>query len=506
MLAALAEARSLALLTLFAVGLVLGCDGSRTDSENAPGRPDVFLIVLDAASARYFGSYGESRPTTPEMDRLAEESVVFDSAYSQSATTVPSTVSLLTGVRGTTHQMSRQSVLPDGLEFAAELFSSQGYRSLGFIGNPYAGAPELGLDRGYEEIVQLYALPELQQGRAQEKSSGFRVTLPEDLNGAVEAFLPGFADSETFAYFHYLQPHKPYDPPERFRALLEPESEGCTCAGISCPCGSLDWDILHDRFAAANQAGQASASTIGHLETRYRANIRYADTGVGILLEGLRRQGLYDESLIVLLADHGEAFFDHGRFGHNRTLYDDMVRIPLIMKFPRSAKVAPRRIGALVETVDVLPTLFDFIGFPVPASFEGKSLWPLIRDPESSPGRAHQEVILATNRLDQHAIRVGSYKYIAYVDGREELYDMAADPGELHDLSEDEPQRARVLRARLRAVVDFESVMPSSARNTLRSDPEMNELLEVLGYLREDDEDPTEGPPNVEGSPAALRD
>ena len=183
MLVAQAEGRSLALLALLAVGLVLGCDGSRTDSETAPGRPDVFLIVLDAASARYFGSYGESRPTTPEMDRLAEESVVFDSAYSQSATTVPSTVSLLTGVRGTTHQMSRQSVLPDGLEFAAELFSSQGYRSLGFIGNPYAGAPELGLDQGYEEVVQLYALPELQQGRAQEKSSGFRVTLPEDLNG-----------------------------------------------------------------------------------------------------------------------------------------------------------------------------------------------------------------------------------------------------------------------------------------------------------------------------------
>ncbi|MFP8873067.1 MAG: sulfatase-like hydrolase/transferase, partial [Myxococcota bacterium] len=342
----------------------------------------------------------------------------------------------------------------------------------------------------------------LQQGRAQEKSSGFRVTLPEDLNQAVEALLPTFADSEIFAYFHYLQPHKPYDPPPRFRALLEPEAEDCTCAGTPCPCGSLDWDTLHERFAAANQAGRASASTIGHLKTRYRANIRYVDAGVGALLEGMRRQGLYDESLIVLLADHGEAFFDHGHFGHNRTLYDDMVRIPLMMKFPRAAGVAPRRIDALVETVDVLPTLFDFLGFPIPVNFEGHSLWPLISDPEFEPDSAHQEVILATNRLDQHAIRVGPYKYIAHLDGREELYDVEADPGELHDLSEAEPQRARTLRARLAAAVDFESVKPTPARNTLRSDPEMEQLLEVLGYVRGDDE-ATEGSAASPGEPPA---
>ena len=258
---------------------------------------------------------------------------------------------------------------------------------------------------------------------------------------------------------------------------------------------------MHDLFEKANQTGEASASTIAHLKTRYRANIRYVDGSVGRLLDALRSQGLYDESLIVLTADHGDAFFAHGRFGHNRTLYDDMVRIPLIMKFPRSAQIAPRRIGALVETVDVLPTLFDFLGFSLPDRFEGESLWPLISDPQSVPGIAHQEVVLATNRLDQHAIRAGSYKYIEYMDGKQELYDVEADPAEQHDLSAEQPERVQELQTRLHEAVDFGSVTATPPRNTIREDPAMNQLLEVLGYLREDDEDPagdpTEEPPEV---------
>ena len=482
-------------LFLICTAAFLACDRPPEQAEEISGSPDVFVIVLDAASAAYFGTYGETHPTSPQIDRFAGESVVFDKAYSQSATTVPSTVSLLTGVRVSTHQVSRRSALPKGLALAAQLFTAEGYRSLGFIGNPYAGAPDLGMDRGYESVVQLYALPELQEARAKEKSGGFRVTLPEDLNQAVVTALPMFSDENTFAYFHYLQPHKPYDPPEAFiSAIQDSGGEACQCEGSPCVCGSLDWDSLHDLFEKANQSGEASASTISHLKTRYRANIRYVDGAVGGLLDALRSQGLYDESLIVLTADHGDAFFGHGRFGHNRTLYDDMVRIPLMMKFPRSAGIAPRRIGALVETVDVLPTLFEFLGFPLPARFEGESLWPLISDPQSVPSAAHQEVVLATNRLDQHAIRAGSYKYIEHMDGKQELYDVEADPAEQHDLSTEQPERMQELQTRLHQAVDFGSVTATPPRNTIREDPAMNQLLEALGYLREEDEDPAEAP------------
>ena len=131
-------------LFLICTAAFLACDRPPEQAEEMSGSPDVFVIVLDAASAAYFGTYGETHPTSPQIDRFAEESVVFDKAYSQSATTVPSTVSLLTGVRVSTHQVSRRSALPEGLTLAAQLFYGRGIPFPRFYRKPLRGCTGFG--------------------------------------------------------------------------------------------------------------------------------------------------------------------------------------------------------------------------------------------------------------------------------------------------------------------------------------------------------------------------
>jgi arylsulfatase A-like enzyme len=162
-----------------------------------------------------------------------------------------------------------------------------------------------------------------------------------------------------------------------------------------------------------------------------------------------------------------------------------MVRIPMMIKFPRSLDVAPRRLPQLVESVDVLPTIFDALGLPIPRCFEGESFWPLI---SGEPGATPEDsVILATNRRDKHAIRVGSEKYVVSSDGTQELYDLRDDPDEQRNLAVTRPARVAALRRQLEAVVDPTSTDALPADSALRADPEMNELLEALGYLEKDD-------------------
>jgi len=469
---------------------VSGCDkGKGGDETVGAGAPNVFLIVLDAASAKHLGCYGDRHGTSPNIDRLAGESVLFERAYSQTATTVCSTASLLTGVRETTHLMTTTTRLPEKFPTLAEMLSDHGIKTYGFIGNPFAGAEATGLARGYGHCVQVYDLQAFAKTRPKEKSSHFRVTTPEDMNAEVFKAVDGFGKGGTFSYIHYLQPHKPYDPPEEYKRAFD--------------CGSMAWDDLHVLFELGNEEGTASQATIRHLEARYRANIKYVDAGVGRLMDRLKRDGLYDESLIILMADHGDAFFKHRRFGHNATLYDDMTRIPLLMKFPRSDRVKPRRIGNLVETIDVLPTLFDYLGLAIPDRCEGDSLWLLIAG--RTRQLVHPEVVTCTIKRNKHAIRVGDYKYIFNLSGAAELYNLRSDPDEQHNLIGEKPGVATTLRAKLGSMIDLASGKTLESQSHLRSDPRMDALLKSLGYVGEEDTDKKGGTPASQPAGSTTR-
>jgi hypothetical protein len=401
-----------------------------------------------------------------------------------------------------THRMSRRSVLSKKFVTVAEMLGDHGYKSYAVVGNPNAGSPRLGFNRGYDEVTLVYKEENAKAEQTVKAGAQYRVVLPEHVEAAIVEVLPQIADSGTYTYIHYLQPHKPYDAPPRYAVAAGAGTTECVCDGAPCRCGDIDWDTIDESFDHANEAGRASASLIGHVKARYRANIRYVDEAVGHLLEQLREHGLYEQSLIVLLADHGDAFFQHKRFGHNRTLYDDMVRIPLLMKFPASAHVKPRRLDALAETIDVVPTIFDFLGFAMSKQWEGESLWPLIAGTLSTPAPAHREVILATNLFDIQAIRVEEFKLIVSKTGSVELYDLRADPDEQDDLAGRQLDRVQVLRAHLDSVVKAAGAPHETKASELRADPEMDQLLEALGYLR--DEDDPISPPREASSDTGL--
>jgi len=438
-----------------------------------PRGSNVFLVSLDSAAARYVEPYGAEAGSTPELARLAREAVVFENAYSQTATTVSSVASLLSGQRATTHKIEPQSMQPLAARTLMEALGEHGYRGFGFIANPMAGLRRLGFHRGFDVYLQIYAH---QHGSTRDnpiyhEDSAFKLVYPEDVQAVVDELISHFRPSHTFAYLHYLQPHLPYDPPAPYRGVFAPDETAET---------GPDWETLRQGYVRANETGEAAPDLVALLEARYRANLLYADAGVGALLEALRRAGLYDEALIAVTADHGEAFFGHGRLGHNYTLYDDMTRVPLLIKFPAADGVEPRRLSHPTETVDLLPTLFDYLGVPVPEQAEGISLWPLIRGEREELARP--EVVLSTAARDRHAIRLGAWKLIVDAEGKSELYHLARDPDEQRDLAAAEPERVAELRQRLARALGSAAGEPERQAPDWELEPELRELLETLGY------------------------
>ncbi|MDJ0852497.1 MAG: sulfatase, partial [Myxococcota bacterium] len=460
-------------------------------SAPGPAQPLVLVVVFDAASARYFGAWGDPEGATPHIDRLASEAVVFAQASSQSPTTPPSTASLLTGVRVTTHQMLATSRLDEELATLPELLGAHGFRSYAVVANPLAGAPELGLARGYDEAVLVYGKPGNEEpagvsepkgrpGRLAKERGKRPLPTPEQVNDAVEALLPRLHEAPSFLYVHYLQPHEPYDPPEAYRELYDIPDEP-------------SWSELHAEVEKANATRVARPGLVEALEARYRANLRHADAAFGALRERIEDAGLWDGALVVFLSDHGEAFFGHRRFGHNAHLYEDMIHIPFLVRPPTAAGIPPRRLSQPVETIDLLPTILDALGLPVPPQAEGDSLWPLIRG--EAKALVGPEVVTSTMSRERHAIRLGRWKYIRGPRDREELFDLAEDPDETRNLVAPDHPHLPPLSAHLQTIIDTPATSTPKP-TTLWQDPETRSLLEELGYLEGDAPAKRLNPPN----------
>jgi len=475
---------------LVSIGWVRGPALANEAGDVEAAGPDIFVILLDAASARYFGAYGASSGSTPEIDALARRSVVFERAYSQAPTTTPSVASLFTGVRVTTHGAVREGFAPE-LVTLAETLRAGGFATAAVSANPNAGLPRTQLDRGFERFVGAWKSRKDLAGRGAlaGQQEAHRGPAARPVTDAAQQLQEGVRPGRQFTYVHYLQPHQPYDAAAAFQREfpLDPE--------LGCGTQDTPWPRLRAQLEAANRSGSSARCLTSALEARYRANLRRVDSEVGRLLRWLVEQDRFVESLVVVTADHGEAFFEHGRFGHNVHLYDDMTRIPLILKFPDSDGIAPRRIASLVETIDVMPTLLDYLGIARIAQLEGRSLMPEIRGGASGP-EGEELVMSSVTEVPLHAIRRGDYKYI-HAQGQErgELYDLASDAGEQENLVHERPELAQRLRERLGALtgIDFDAAQGLSppvqepgeapqADSAIPLDPEIRELLEKLGY------------------------
>ncbi len=343
-----------------------GCARS-TDSGSrvAADKPDIILITVDALRADHLGTYGYGRPTSPAIDAFAREAVVVQDAISQAPYTKASIASLFTGLFPTAHKAFTTSrpfdttmtghvsgdlpgtdVLSPRLKTLAQCLSEAGYQTIGLNTNPFLIA-DFGFGRGFATYEFLTA------GDVQLATAGAVIARALAQIDQRDNHRP------LFLWFHLMEPHSPYTPPDRLRRLFPAEEPP-----LNVPAGTIPPWVVVD------------GSTDAHLYSAlYDAEIRSADEALGTFFDGLKQRNLWNRSIVMLTADHGEEFYDHGGFEHNRTLYEEMLHVPLIVRAPG---LQAGRLDAQLEEVDILPTLVARAGGQVPAGLSGADVWPVL--------------------------------------------------------------------------------------------------------------------------------
>ncbi len=370
--------------------LLAACAPSRGESE-----PNVLVICIDVLRADHVGTYGYARATTPTLDALADAGVVFESALSAAAWTKPSVPSYFTGRFPHQHGVYRGSrsrdgklvtdVLAAGEVTLAELFQEAGHQTLGVVANPMI-AGKFGFAQGFDEYIERDADAEV-LGRL----------FLEWLDGVDR-------ERPFFAYVHFNDVHLPYDPPGKYRTAFGDGTAGSDFSNDA-------WKLLKRRIREGKV--RISDSDRQGMIDLYDGELQYTDAEIGKILAGLERRGVRDETLIVVLADHGEELLDHGGIDHGSSLYNELLAVPLILGFP-GGKHAGVRIGDPVSLVDVVPTLADYLGFTPPAELAGRSLMPLLAGRSSTKEYVvYAEGIHAAGY--QQSLTVGGWKYIVTV-------------------------------------------------------------------------------------------
>jgi arylsulfatase A-like enzyme len=422
---------------------------------------DVVLVILDAGRAQEFGCYGYSRPTTPEIDRIAAEGVVFEHVYTPGVYTLAAMSSLWTSQYPDRHhsEVSFSARLPKDRLTLAEVLSGQGVHTAAFVANAVAGKG-FGFDRGFSEFNEIFRT-------LGSRGDVFRKALPP--------FLAANRDRRFFAYLHFREPHFPYDPPPPFDTKFGPD-------------GPIPKAARGDAafFVDVNQGRRPlSEAEREHLVRLYDGNLAFADQEIGALRRAMEAEGLWDRTVFIVSADHGEELYERGWIGHNVHVYEPSVHVPLVVHFPKAAGLAGRRVAALADLLDVAPTIADVFGARGKGgsdrAFQGRSLLPVI---EGAPGKP---AVLSRSVWDRPRYALRDERYKLFYDtrtGEEHLYDLEADPGETRDVGPSEPLLEAYYRQALHAwTLQLARRGPSGGEQAQLSRDQC-ENLKALGYLQ----------------------
>lgn len=409
----------------------------------ASSRPNVVLITLDTTRADRMGFLGSERGLTPNLDALARQAVVFSQAYAQVPLTTPSHATILTGTYPQFNHVNYMGdPLGNTLPFLPEILHANGYKTAAFVGalvlDPKKLAP--GFERGFD--VYDAGFHRRRNGEDHYHSLERR---GEEVVSRALAWLSKRPAAPFFLWVHLYDPHDPYSPPEPYM-------------------------------------------------TRYKANpydgeIAYTDSAVATLIAGLRTRGLFDAALVAVMADHGEAFGEHGENHHGIFLYDETIHVPLLFKLPG------RHVGTRVDTrvglVDVAPTILQTAHLSVPAAMQGESL---LRSTQPKPASAIDQD--SDSNLQRPVYAESAYGHLSfgwsklqawrtskylYIEAPErELYDQSADPGATHNLASDSKATADTAAAQ---VAEFYQKTKGGVPERKQLDMEQSESLRALGYL-----------------------
>jgi hypothetical protein len=360
--------RPLSLVAALAAFALAACQRTAPPAEarrELPPPRGVVLISIDALRADALGLYGSPRPTSPFLDRLAERALVFDNAFCQIPSTLPSHLSMFTGLYPSEHGVFPPSdVLAAEIPTLPELFRAAGFRTFGHSEGGYVQGG-YGFARGFDDWTDTPYAAESDLERTFARGA---------------ASLAGLAPGERFFLFlHTYSVHDPYEPPAAYRARFWPGPP---------PAGAFE--ATGPNFAAFNRNQLAAPdAAAAYYRALYDAGVAYMDDVVARFFGELERLGLAGDTLVVFTSDHGEEFLEHGRYVHTQ-VYPETLRVPLVVVDPRQER--GRRVARLVESIDLLPTLAEVAGFAAPAGISGESFADLLRGGDGRlAGRAYAQ-------------------------------------------------------------------------------------------------------------------
>ena len=399
--------------------------GNPTITTEVRKAPLVVVYLVDTLRADHTSPYGYERDTTPALSRFAADAVVFDAAISHASWTKPSVASIFTSQLPGRHlAVQLRDPLGSGHVTLAEMLQAKGFSTGAAIANSVIYSYGNNFDQGFDFFVGLHDA----QGHAS-KSVDADVVVDTALEWiGTRAGLP------QFVYIHTMDPHVPYIPPAPFDRRYQPHpTEGHP--GVD---PRTDFREPEDRE---------------RLVAQYDGEIAYGDREFGRFINALKTDGSYGDALIIFVADHGEEFLDHGKWLHGRSVFDELVRVPLIIKFPGN-RHAGSRIGQQVQAVDILPTVLQAVGLPVPArpAISGQPLQDVVAGGAPEPPAVSE---ISHRGIVALGMRTRRDKFIRrFSPEQDELYfDLVADPGEQHDRRDENARRAGRLGAALEAAM-----------------------------------------------------
>ncbi len=484
---------SVARVFLAGVGLLLAAGGCAKESAKAGqtafkradgARPNIVLISIDTLRRDHLGCYGYPRATSPRIDQLAAEGAVFENMVSSSSWTLPAHAAMFTGLADSVHgALDITSRLPDDRLTLAERLKAMGYTTVGFFSGPPL-YPAYGLGQGFDAYIDCTSYPEVS---AQTVATGIAPAGPQfdaarkdvtgpRVYGRVHSWLSDNTARPFFMFIHLWDVHPDFVPPAPYDRMFDPDYTG-TATGE----GFLTNASVNPTMPKRD---------LEHIIALYDGEIAWTDLHVGKILDDLETLKLRDSTIVLLLSDHGEEFLEHGSRGHQHTLFDELIRIPLIVRYPGFIP-AGRRFAEQARMIDVLSTLLALASAPPPTDVMGQSLAPLF------VGRKLAGDTLAISELFSHGQQLRTFrrpqrKFIRdEPSGKAAVLDLVTDPGELaplHDTSNPLVRAAiRDAEQGTKWLIDFQKIVPRTTAAPQLPD-HVRRQLESLGYLRGKDD------------------
>jgi choline-sulfatase len=412
-------------------GLVCGIAAPQITTQNP--RPNIFLITIDTLRADHVHCYGYDQIKTPALDSLAKDGIRFTQAFTPSPITNSSHASILTGLLPSSHGVSDFGVpLAPNHPTLAEFLATRGYHTAAFIGAVILDSKTLapGLDRGFEfyDNFPHDTATKSRWGRLERRGL--------EVEQHAESWLNTHSNGSHFVWAHFYDPHDPYEPPPPYS------------------------NIYKDRL--------------------YDGEIAYADSALGSFLAYLRKQDWYDGALIIVVGDHGEGLGEHHEDTHGIFLYDSTTHVPLLVKLPY-ARAAEKEVDAQVRTTDIVPTILELVGLPMPETLDGESLRPFFTGGEAASRTlfGQTDYPLRFGWAPLRSVRKEGFKFIEAP--KPELYDLRSDSGELQNKYEPWNGKVQELRKEL-AELNARSAASGKASASSVSVDTIAEL-HALGYL-----------------------